>query len=356
MSPKISSAPADIEQVHVDPELTLACAVATVSAYADFKEEPILDPKGYRYVDRFSGCVKFLLAAAKEGPAGPEADPEERFGLIFRSEAEAGTYLVAFRGTDSIRDIVRDLYIATVAFAPYDAPSFPEKVLVATGFNGVYTAKCDGMSPSMQAQLFDKLRILEPAPKRLLVTGHSLGGALASLFALDLAASLPALEVVSTTFASPRVGTEKWQDTYDDGYGLEAGTFRIANYYDWVPSLPPEWLVSEGAASGSAASGEESLEPGAVFFNYRHVGQQFLAAFKVKDAVWPYFTSRHSMLNYQTVLSHAVTLPDPQIWRGEFKDAVTGHSMISEAPPAGQVPDWAQSLRELEGRPPPKSA
>lgn len=323
MSQVIADCP--LEQVHVDPTLTLASATGAISAYADFEEKPIDIPSGYQYVDRFTGCAKILLEAGQEEPSGLYKYPEERFGLIFRSTVETGTYLVAFRGTDSIWDIIKDLYFKTVPFKPYNAPKFPKNVMVATGFNGIYADKCGSMAASMRAQLFTKLEKLDPAPKKVFVTGHSLGGALASLFTLDVAASRRDLQVFSTTFASPRVGTKKWQSTYNKKFDLETVTFRIANHWDYVPSLPPE-----------------------LYLGYEHIGQQFLAAFYVENAWWRYLTSRHSMLNHQTVLSHAVYLPDPQVWEGKFKDAVTGFPMISECPPSTVVPPWADIVRQEE--------
>ncbi|MDJ0942804.1 MAG: lipase family protein [Kiloniellales bacterium] len=334
MSQTIAACP--IEQVHVDPDVTLDSLVASISAYDDFSERHVVEPEGYEFVDRFTGCVKLLLEAAQEDRSGLYAYPEERFGLIFRSTAVAGTYLVAFRGTDSIWDIIKDLYIRTVPFKPYDASGFSKNVRVGAGFNGIYADRCGSMAASMQVQLFTKLAALDPAPKKVLVTGHSLGGALASLFALDLAASRSDLQVASTTFASPRVGDDNWQAAYDKTFGLETATYRVANYYDWVPSLPPEWLYSD---------------PPEGFFNYRHVGQQFLVAFRFKrgEKVGKVtrLKARHSSANYQSVLSKAV-YEDPQVWVHGFEDAVTGFPMVSECPPSTRVPSWTESVRQEE--------
>lgn len=58
------------------------------------------------------------------------------------------------------------------------------------------------------------------------VTGHSLGGALASLMTCVLGAD--GIPVAATyTFESPRVGNSEWALWYDDAYGSK--TFRIAN-------------------------------------------------------------------------------------------------------------------------------
>jgi hypothetical protein len=69
------------------------------------------------------------------------------------------------------------------------------------------------------------------------VCGHSLGGALATLLGLDLAANTapPFNTPVVYTFASPRTGDNSFVATYNH---VVPNTFRIANRMDLVPKLP----------------------------------------------------------------------------------------------------------------------
>ena len=54
------------------------------------------------------------------------------------------------------------------------------------------------------------------------------------------------------------------------------------------------------------------------------------------------------MNNYQYVLSRAVN-ENPQVWFGEFPDAANaGWTMISDAPPSADLPEWAKIIRDLE--------
>jgi pimeloyl-ACP methyl ester carboxylesterase len=72
----------------------------------------------------------------------------------------------------------------------------------------------------------------------LTICGHSLGGALATLLALDLAANtkVPAFRSpVVYTYASPRTGDSTFANTYDH---VVPNTFRFANRIDIVPKLP----------------------------------------------------------------------------------------------------------------------
>ncbi|RPI77437.1 MAG: lipase family protein, partial [Planctomycetaceae bacterium] len=66
------------------------------------------------------------------------------------------------------------------------------------------------------------------------VTGHSLGGALATLAARRLPAALKPFEVA--TFGQPRVGNV----TFINGYMLRHN--RYVNNHDIVPSVPPRFI------------------------------------------------------------------------------------------------------------------
>jgi hypothetical protein len=71
----------------------------------------------------------------------------------------------------------------------------------------------------------------------LTICGHSVGGALATLLALDLAANAaaPFNEPTVYTYASPRTGDATFVSTYNH---VVPNTFRIANRLDLVPKLP----------------------------------------------------------------------------------------------------------------------
>jgi triacylglycerol lipase len=74
------------------------------------------------------------------------------------------------------------------------------------------------------------LRMQHHAP--LCITGHSLGGALATLAALDLAVVKPLV----ITFGSPRVGNHAFAETYQ---AKVPDTWRVYNLRDVVSHLPP---------------------------------------------------------------------------------------------------------------------
>lgn len=75
-----------------------------------------------------------------------------------------------------------------------------------------------------------------PQVEPLYVTGHSLGGALATVAAMrcDKVHTLAA----SYTFGSPRVGGPEWVD------GLKCPVYRVVNEADGVPLVPPSIVLT----------------------------------------------------------------------------------------------------------------
>jgi triacylglycerol lipase len=75
---------------------------------------------------------------------------------------------------------------------------------------------------------------IDPADLPIVVTGHSLGGALATLLVTDLSANM-AMQPQAWTFASPRVGDPTFAARYDS---LSNVSWRIHNLVDVVPYFP----------------------------------------------------------------------------------------------------------------------
>lgn len=297
-------------QIPVNPAMTLALAQASVAAYADFENKPVVPPPGYQTLERWTGWA-----------SSPFGGSEERFGVLFRSIASPATYIFAFRGTDSDLDIWNDLFAETTTFVPIAGNTPQPPAYVAAGFWGIYTGIGGSMRQSMQQQVFALIQKYQIG--FCYITGHSLGAALSSLFTLDVALSRPALRAISMNFASPMVGTERWAQLYAQ---LAAPTTRVLNYYDYVPDLPP-------------------------LPYYTHVGTPFQTAFYQYNEWYPHLLARHALLNLQTVLSNAVWL-NPQIWTGYFTNSVDPTSlMISVTPPsATERPALVHALRELKQR------
>lgn len=293
-------------QPYLDPTLTIALAQASEAAYDYYAGNPITPPQNYSQVDGWTGWDAFL-----------DTGSEEKYGLVFQSQVDTGTFIFAFRGTDSDLDAWEDVHFLTTDFEPMQGSISPTPQ-VSSGFYGVYDDKGPGMTQSMRLQLFALLAKYQPT--QLYITGHSLGAALSQLFSLDLAVSQPT-NALNINFASPMVGTDTWQTAYESQIAA-TDSIRVYNYWDYVLSLPPDK------------------------FGYRTVGNGFLTAFYVADEWFPHELSRHSIANLTTVLTNALPLT-PQQWVGEFQDFVEPTWMMqSMVPPTSAPVRWVERLRE----------
>lgn len=135
--------------------------------------------------------------------------------------------ILAFRGTEatSLADIKADVDAVSVPC--------PSGGRVHRGFRQAY----DRVAGELQAALADH------ADRPLLICGHSLGGALATVAAKSL--HHPAGLAACYTYGSPRVGDADWVD------GMKTPLYRMVNAADCVTLLPPgslfigalAWLV-----------------------------------------------------------------------------------------------------------------
>ncbi len=143
----------------------------------------------------------------------------ERFGFIAQSEDRI---IVAFRGTSSTTDWISDAIARQGKYKCVQGAGYSHQ-----GISDIYY--------SARGQILIALGKL-PANKSLMITGHSLGGALAALCAIDVAGNsafgLPSVY----TYGSPRVGDSTFAKAFADNVDQ---SFRIHNRYDVVPHLPP---------------------------------------------------------------------------------------------------------------------
>ncbi|HML16847.1 MAG TPA: lipase family protein [Bryobacteraceae bacterium] len=143
------------------------------------------------------------------------------FGLVAWN-ASNRTALVAFRGTQTIWDWIDDIDAVPV---PYLAVA--GSGLVHMGFQLVY----EHIRGSM-AQLLAGCA----GAQNVLVTGHSLGGALAILGGFQIARSLtPGIVPLLYTFAGPRTGAPDFAGKFNAAIPV---TNRIVNFMDVVPQVP----------------------------------------------------------------------------------------------------------------------
>jgi Lipase (class 3) len=71
--------------------------------------------------------------------------------------------------------------------------------------------------------------------KNVIIIGHSLGAAIATLASYYIKDTYPSTEVIIYTYASPRVGDTAFAKSFND---KNIKSYRVQNYWDIVPRLP----------------------------------------------------------------------------------------------------------------------
>jgi len=161
--------------------------------------------------------------AKKTGPTDTVS-----IGLVLW-QASTGEAVIAIRGTEGLLEWFQDAQIGT------EKCPFTEAGDTEDGFTDVYksfavSAPGGSSVTASLATIFGSRQV-----NSLTICGHSLGGALATLQALDVAANSKFKNPTVYTYASPRTGDELFASTYGSKV---PNTFRIVNTADLVPKLP----------------------------------------------------------------------------------------------------------------------
>ncbi|MEW9897665.1 lipase family protein [Chitinivorax sp. PXF-14] len=171
--------------------------------------------------------------------------------VLLTPSDDASTAVLAFRGTElkEWMDVRADIDFPHVHWAQAGFDHMPVQQTVHKGF-------ADALRLVLDEQLINSLR-----DKRLIITGHSLGGALAALCAMVLKQRGLCLTAVYT-YGQPRVGDLVFSQDYD--VGLHGITYRIVNHRDLVPRVPTRTMQYRhaGQCLYLDTDGIAHLEPG----------------------------------------------------------------------------------------------
>lgn len=152
--------------------------------------------------------------------------------------------VVAFRGTEQSRwkDLRTDLMLVPAGLNPERlGGDFKQEVQVHSGFLGAYDSVRNRIMTLIKYAIgYDDEEDAENIPRwHVYVTGHSLGGALATLLALELSSSQMAkngaIFVTMYNFGSPRVGNRRFAEVYN---AKVKDSWRIVNHRDIIPTVP----------------------------------------------------------------------------------------------------------------------
>ena len=163
-------------------------------------------------------------------------------GLICQADT-TGDVAVAIRGTRGIWEWIHD-----VNFFLVPCPFLAAGGHTEDGFTEMYESLRTDVAEGSTTFVAEIGNLAFPRTVGLVaVCGHSLGGALATLLALDLTANgrAPFNQPAAYTYGSPRTGDSAFAATYNQAV---MNSHRIANRLDIVPQLPPPPLYEHVAA------------------------------------------------------------------------------------------------------------
>lgn len=134
-----------------------------------------------------------------------------------------GAIIVAFRGSSDAKNWIDDFDATHVSYPRCSGCS------IHKGFYQGYST----VSPNVKAQITTVVSKYRNAP--IYITGHSLGGALAVVAALDIHSTFGNVEKLYT-YGQPRVGNAAFAN-----YAASqiSDSFRVIHYADIVPHVPP---------------------------------------------------------------------------------------------------------------------
>jgi hypothetical protein len=168
-------------------------------------------------------------------------------GIVVHNAA-LKTIIVSFRGSDSPVDfIVNAKFWKSIAdwkyslqeFLPKNDNLLPNDLSVHAGFEMQYVRVRNRLTNAT-------LTLANQFPDyQIIFTGHSLGGALATLAAVDFYDRYGFGDRISLyTYGAPRVGDEKWA-RYVNTLPFASKMYRIQRRGDPVVHLPPTWVGYE---------------------------------------------------------------------------------------------------------------
>jgi len=151
-------------------------------------------------------------------------------GLILQA-ATTGDVVIAIRGTEGVQEWIHD-----ADFLLVPCPFLAGGGHTEDGFTAMYRSMTTTLDPACPSVTRSFATLPFPRPvTSLTICGHSLGGALVTLLALDIAANTEFKKPIVYTYASPRAGGPNFAATYNQ---VVPNTFRIASRLDLVPKLP----------------------------------------------------------------------------------------------------------------------
>jgi triacylglycerol lipase len=160
------------------------------------------------------------------------------FGLVILDLSNKTTYVV-FRGSKTMREWLVDFLFGQRpwnASEPLQGSIQDTDLMVHRGFIMIYS--------EIRQQVEDGVKNASAYSNRIVVTGHSLGAAMSSMFGLHFSSIQNAQPVHVYTFGKPRVGNQSYANSVNAN--IPGRFWRIENDSDAVVSVPTSVVPNLG--------------------------------------------------------------------------------------------------------------
>lgn len=173
----------------------------------------------YQAVEQFKHSGSFVLPGGFTllTPLGKNAHPY--LGYMTESKKQI---VIAIRGTENVPELIKSLEYGQIPF-----PFVRHAGKTHKGLTHLY-------SSVLRKPILDLLKT-KPATKTLWIAGHSIGGSLAVLCALDVSYNTKFKNPIVYTFGAPKTGDPRFADVFNKRI---ARCVQIVNRNDMAPLLP----------------------------------------------------------------------------------------------------------------------
>lgn len=178
--------------------------------------------------------------------------------------------VVAFRGTTDMEQMKTDLKVNKKSISEVlptseiiNIPDESHQVLDSIEWKNAKIHKGFAVAyKSVAKEVLQKVsELLNDSARPIYLTGHSLGGALATICSLDVLLSIGHKEIYVSTFGSPRCGDLFWRNIYNN---LVEYHWRVAMRSDIVTTLPSVGYHHVGKRVALTITGEIFLDPNTI--------------------------------------------------------------------------------------------
>mgnify|MGYP002777086817 CR=1 FL=1 len=214
----------DLDRKPMDYSKAIQCAILSREVYQEFSQLtfsafPTLKPILIEQTETDTQCAILL--------------EKDTLYIVFRGSEKALDWDTNFNFKQEVFEFKQEVIQEQIVRDREQIYPYPDKSRSGAKMHRGFTTAF----LSVRDRIHDAIK-QHPAPN-VIVTGHSLGGALATLCAVDLQFNFSeqcAIEVY--TFGAPRVGNSGFTKSFDRRVPT---SYRIINGMDIVPNLPRWW-------------------------------------------------------------------------------------------------------------------